>query len=85
MDKKKPSVSFPYTVVARKVTKTRTYQLLKFQLPKMSSEFRRRMFSRILIETNALGLIEWWVKGSIINKPQSHFYAILVFEAAPST
>lgn len=37
------------------------------------------MLEKIIQETGAIAMIEWWSKGSIIHKPKSDFYGILVF------
>lgn len=69
-----------YKIVDQKVTKTRMYQLIRFFLPKMSTAARKTMMEKILDENGAIGLIEWWIRGSIVQKPKWQFYAILIFE-----
>ena len=69
-----------YDVLDEKITQSRTYQLIRFSIPKQSSKIRRRIMEKILDESDAIGLIEWWSKGSIIHKPKWEFYSILVLE-----
>ena len=77
-------ITEPYQVVNQKVMESRIYQLVRFSLSEVSTGKRRRIVQTILSESGAIGLIEWWTKGSIVKKPKSHFYAILVFKAAPA-
>lgn len=62
---------------------SRIYQLVRFSISEVSTDKRNKIIQAVLDESGAIGLIEWWTKGSIVQKPKSQFYAILVFETAP--
>ena len=80
MDQKKAKQVSPlrYAIVARKNSKDRIYLLLRFSLSRGSTTARRRFLKRFMEKRNAIGLIEWWTKGSIVKKPNLQFYGILV-------
>jgi len=65
--------------VDTKVMGNRTYALVKFSFPDVSTKKRKEMLEKIIHETGSIAFIEWWSKGSIIHKPRSDFYGILVF------
>jgi len=69
-----------YEVVSAKRVGTLGYQLVKFSLPEMSRSKRSEALHKVLEETHAKALIEWWSRGSIVNKPRRQFYCILIFE-----
>jgi hypothetical protein len=57
--------------------------LLKFKMPKMGREARRRIIDGVFEESGADALVEcFWTKGSIIYKNQWSFDAILIFDRA---
>ena len=68
-----------YRILDTKVTNSRTYALVKFSLPDSSTKKRKETLEKIIQETGSIGLMEWWTKGSIVHKPRSNFYGILVF------
>lgn len=69
-----------YEIVNEWVLQNRTYKLLKFSLPNVSARTRRIILERVLNELGAIGLIEWWLRGSIVKKPRQHFYGIVILE-----
>ena len=72
--------TFLYEVIDERTTKSRTYQLVRFSLSKGSTKIRKRIMEKILDESGAIGLVEWWLRGSIVQKPKWEFYGILVLE-----
>jgi hypothetical protein len=70
-----------YRVINTKVVNSRVYQLIEVVSPSKSSKSRSNFLHRLLEETRAIGLIEWWTKGSIIGKPKEHFLCVLIFRS----
>lgn len=71
-----------YEVAARKIANDRVYLLLRFSFLKDAKITRKRILEKFIDETNAIGMIEWWTRGSIVKKPQLQFYGILVLKAS---
>lgn len=67
-----------YEIEAELVSLSRIYQLVRFSFPEMSKDARNRTLGRFIDETDAIGLVEWWERGSIIKKPRLRFYAIVI-------
>jgi len=70
-----------YRVINTKVVGGRVYQLIEVVSPSKSSKERSNFLYRLLEESGAMGLIEWWTKGSIIKKPKRRFLCMLIFNA----
>jgi hypothetical protein len=69
-----------YHLVDIKKAGNMTLVLLMFKLPPVSSNKRKKIIEKVLDESDADALIEFfWTKGSIIYKDRYQFYAILVF------
>lgn len=64
-----------------------TRKLVRFRLPKMSREKRRRVLEKAMEENDADALVEcFWTKGSIVRKNQREFDAVLIIgEATTAT
>jgi len=79
---KQPSFpsSMTFELMGTRVNNQRVYQLVRFALSRRSLSNRRRIMDWILQCPEAIGVIEWWVKGSITRKPLWEFDCILVFE-----
>jgi hypothetical protein len=57
----------------------RTYELVEVEIFKHVGQKRRKeIINQIIEERNAIGSIEWWVRGSIVNKPMFTFKLILI-------
>lgn len=67
-----------WRVINTKVVGSQVYQLIEVVSPSKSSKERSSFLYRLLEETRAVGLIEWWTKGSIIKKPKGQFLCVLV-------
>jgi hypothetical protein len=70
-----------YDVIFQKRTTSRVYRLVKLSLPNVSTNQRKRVIETLLDGRGAIGLIEWWMRGSIVKKPKWQFYCLLVFKA----
>lgn len=69
-----------YRIIDQRATSDRIYQLVRFSLSGATPTKRRRVLKRVLEDSDALGLIEWWERGSIVHKPWSRFHAILIVD-----
>jgi hypothetical protein len=67
-----------YQVVNTKTINNRVYQLVEVSSPPTNRENRSKSLRKMLNNTGAIGLIEWWAKGSIIKKPRERFRCILI-------
>jgi hypothetical protein len=67
-----------YQVVNTKTINNRVYQLVEVSSPSTNRETRSKSLRKMLNKTGAIGLIEWWAKGSIIKKPRERFRCILI-------
>jgi len=56
----------------------RVYQLIQFSLPDIGPKRRSSLIADLLNKPRSIGIMEWWERGSIINKPKRDFMAILV-------
>lgn len=54
--------------------------MVRFSLSKRDAKMRKRVMEEILDKSGAIGLIEWWLKDSIVRKPKWEFLGILVLE-----
>ncbi|MGD6807634.1 MAG: hypothetical protein ACQCN4_11825 [Candidatus Bathyarchaeia archaeon] len=58
----------------------RTYQLVEVRILKaVGKKKRKQIINKIIEDRNAIGSIEWWARGSIVNKPMFTFKLILIF------
>lgn len=76
----KPDKNHQYRVLNTKVVNSRVYQLIEVISPSKSSKERSNFLHKLLEETRAVGLIEWWTKGSIIKKPKRQFLCVLILQ-----
>jgi hypothetical protein len=68
-----------YTVLDQDSVGGQTRKLVRFRLPRMSREKRRKVIEHAMAENDADALIEcFWTKGSIVRKNQQEFDAVLV-------
>jgi hypothetical protein len=67
-----------YQVVDTKTLNNRVYQLVEVSSPSKNRATRSESLRKMLNKTGAIGLIEWWAKGSIIRKPKERFRCILI-------
>lgn len=67
-----------WRVINAKVVDKRVYKLIEVISASESSKARSNFLHRLLEETRAVGLIEWWTKGSIIKKPKGQFLCVLI-------
>ena len=66
-------------VIGENARSDRTYKLVRFSLPDVSSKKRSKLIVEFLNnQANAIGIMEWWVRGAIIKKNRRDFQAILV-------
>ena len=56
------------------------YRIIDQRVTSDRARARRRILKRVLEDNDALGLIEWWERGSIVKKPRSHFYAVMIVD-----
>jgi hypothetical protein len=70
-----------YYQVSERTSQGRVYRLLRMSIPKTSKEKRRRILDEILNEEKAIGIVEWWTRGSIIHKPKTEFQILVITEA----
>lgn len=68
-------------IVDNRKTNSGMYVLVEFSIPReMGIKARNRMLHDLLVDTGATGLIEWWKKGSIVDRDMRRFPAIFLFE-----
>jgi hypothetical protein len=67
-----------YQIVNTKTLNNRVYQLVEVSSRSTNRENRSKSLRNMLNKTGAIGLIEWWAKGSIIKKPKQRFRCILI-------
>ncbi|MEM2507504.1 MAG: hypothetical protein QXR45_14160 [Candidatus Bathyarchaeia archaeon] len=68
-----------YRVVSVKIVNDRIYQLIEISSQFSNREERADFLQKLVETTGAIGLIEWWPKGSIVKKPRNVFRCILIF------
>lgn|GEM_PF-6764050 len=68
-----------YQVVGVKIINNRIYQLIEISSQFSNREERANFLQKLVENTGAIGLIEWWPKGSIVKKPRNMFRCILIF------
>lgn len=73
----KPSMVY-HEIVVERHSEDRTYQLVKFSLPDIGRKGRRDAIEELLSRNDAIAAVEWWTKGSIVNKPWEQFYIVLI-------
>jgi len=71
----------PYQIVGKRFSQRRIYLLVKCSLPEMSAIARRRVLDKSFDGKNAIGFIEWWDRGSIVNKPRQEFCIIVILRS----
>ena len=69
-----------YRIIDQRATSYRIYQLVRSSLPRATPLKRRRILRRVLEDTDALGLIEWGERDSIVKKPMSRFHAVIIVD-----
>jgi hypothetical protein len=70
--------TYSYEVVEQKFSNGRLCKLVKIALPPVSTRMRRRILEGFLDGTKALGMIEWWARGSLARRPWRNFYVIII-------
>ena len=59
-----------------------THRLVKFRMPELGREARRRVIEDVFERSGADALVEcYWNRGSIINKNKWSFDAILIYDS----
>jgi hypothetical protein len=72
--------SFDYKIVNSKTINNRVYQLIEVSPPSTKRTLRKKFLEKIIDKAGAIGLMEWWISGGIIQKPKKHFRCILVMK-----
>ena len=68
-----------YTVVGTQRFGSQVHTLIRFNLPEMSRDKRRKVLDAVMEEREAEALVEcFWTKGSLIHKNMRSFDAILI-------
>lgn len=67
-----------YRVISEKVVPGRVYKLIEVTSSSTYSKTRSNFLHKLMERANAIGLIEWWEKGSIVRKPQNRFFCVLI-------
>ena len=68
-----------YRVVSVKIVNNRIYQLIEISSQFSNREERANFLQKLIENAGAIGLIEWWPKGSIVKKPRNIFRCVLIF------
>ncbi len=71
-----------YEVVKEWILEDRLYQLVRCSLPDANRRTRRKVLSELLERRATIGLIEWWIRGSIARKPWREFYVIVIEDSS---
>lgn len=71
-----------YEIVGERISQGRVYRLVKCSFPDVNARARKRILEKYLDTNGAIGLIEWWTRGSIARRPWRMFYVILVLDVA---
>lgn len=57
-------------ILSERITKTRIYILVRVSVEMANTTTRRRLLEEIFEENGVIGFMEWWKRGSIVNKPK---------------
>ena len=72
--------SFSHEIKERWFSNDRIYQLERISLPAVGATARRRMLEEVMDSTGAIGMVEWWSCGGIMQKPWRDFQVILILK-----